>query len=190
MSHVTTISRASLVWLLVAQALVMVPFWFHVPLWMVAFWLGCSFWRIQVYRMRAAFPGRLLELLLLLFTIAGIWLSRSSLIGLDAGAVLLVAMFILKLVETRTHRDALVLIFLGLFCVAVAYLFEDSLPWAAYSLLPIGALLAALIGLQQGPGTRPAATLKLAATLLAQAVPLMLLLFLFFPRIAPLWSLP
>ncbi len=179
MNGAPTISRASLVWLLVAQALVMVPFWFHVPVWMVAFWLGCTFWRIQVYRMRAAFPGRLLELLLLLFTIGGIWLSRSSLIGLDAGAVLLVAMFILKLVETRTHRDALVLIFLGLFCVAVAYLFEDSLPWALYSLLPIGALLAALIGLQQGPETRPLATLRLAGVL-----------FVFFPRIAPLWSLP
>ncbi len=190
MNGAPTISRASLVWLLVAQALVMVPFWFHVPVWMVAFWLGCTFWRIQVYRMRAAFPGRLLELLLLLFTIGGIWLSRSSLIGLDAGAVLLVAMFILKLVETRTHRDALVLIFLGLFCVAVAYLFEDSLPWALYSLLPIGALLAALIGLQQGPETRPLATLRLAGTLLAQALPLMLVLFVFFPRIAPLWSLP
>ncbi|WP_017901857.1 transglutaminase TgpA family protein [Pseudomonas asplenii] len=190
MSNGATISRASLVWLLLAQALVMVPFWFHVPLWMVVFWLGCTFWRVQIYRMRATFPGRLLALLLLLFTIGGIWMSRSSLIGLDAGAVLLVAMFILKLVETRTRRDALVLIFLGLFCVAVAYLFEDSLPWAAYSLLPIGALLAALIGLQEGPGTRPLATLKLAATLLAQAVPLMLLLFLFFPRIAPLWSLP
>ncbi|NVZ62192.1 DUF3488 domain-containing protein [Pseudomonas gingeri] len=190
MSSAPLISRASLVWLLVAQALVMLPFWLHVPVWMVAFWLGCTIWRIQVYRMRARFPGKVLEVLLLVATIAGIWLSRKSLIGLDAGAVLLVAMFILKLVETRTRRDALVLIFLGLFCVAVAYLFEDSLPWAAYSLLPVGALLAALIGLQQGPGTRPAATLKLAAILLAQALPLMLLLFLFFPRIAPLWSLP
>ncbi|WP_248806324.1 DUF3488 and DUF4129 domain-containing transglutaminase family protein [Pseudomonas sp. MWU13-2100] len=190
MSAAPLISRASLVWLLVAQTLVMVPFWFHVPPWMVALWLGCTVWRIQVYRMRARFPGRLMELLLLLVSIGGIWLSRSSLIGLDAGAVLLVAMFILKLVETRTRRDALVLIFLGLFCVAVAYLFEDSLPWAFYSLLPVGALLAALVGLQQGSTTRPLETLRLSTTLLLQALPLMLLLFLFFPRIAPLWSLP
>ncbi|KIH84596.1 transglutaminase TgpA family protein [Pseudomonas batumici] len=190
MSSAPLISRASLVWLLVAQTLVMLPFWFHVPPWMLALWLGCTVWRVQVYRMRARFPGRLMEGLLLLGTITGIWLSRSSLIGLDAGAVLLVAMFILKLVETRTRRDALVLIFLGLFCVAVAYLFEDSLPWAFYSLLPVGALLAALIGLQQGPATRPLATLRLSTTLLLQALPLMLLLFLFFPRIAPLWSLP
>jgi len=190
MSAAPLISRASLVWLLVAQTLVMLPFWFHVPPWMVGLWLGCTVWRIQVYRMRARFPGRLMELLLLLVTIGGIWLSRSSLIGLDAGAVLLVAMFILKLVETRTRRDALVLIFLGLFCVAVAYLFEDSLPWAFYSLAPVGALLAALVGLQQGSTTRPLRTLRLSMTLLLQALPLMLLLFLFFPRIAPLWSLP
>ncbi|WP_191485149.1 DUF3488 and DUF4129 domain-containing transglutaminase family protein [Pseudomonas sp. FEN] len=190
MNATPLISRASLIWLLVAQTLVMVPFWLHVPPWMPALWLGCTVWRIQVYRMRARFPGRLMELILLLGTIGGIWLSRSSLIGLDAGAVLLVAMFMLKLVETRTRRDALVLIYLGLFCVAVAYLFEDSLPWAFYSLLPLGALLAALIGLQQGPTTRPLTTLRLATSLLLQALPLMLLLFLFFPRIAPLWSLP
>src|SRR5690606_13405498 len=38
--------------------------------------------------------------------------------------------------------------------------------------------------------TQPWPTLRLAGSLLLQAVPLMLLLFLFFPRLAPLWSLP
>lgn len=184
------ISRVSLTWLLVAQTLVMIPFWSHVPFWMVALWLGCTLWRVQVFRMRAEYPGRLIKIALLLATALGVWLSRGSLVGLEAGAVLLVAAFVLKLLEMRSRRDALVLIFLGLFCVVVAYLFDDSLLWALYSLLPVSALLAALIGLQQSALTRPAKTLRLALTLMAQALPLMLLLFLFFPRLAPLWSLP
>ncbi|EPN40399.1 transglutaminase-like domain protein, partial [Pseudomonas syringae pv. actinidiae ICMP 18807] len=119
------------------------------------------------------------------------YLARGSLVGLDAGAALLVAAFVLKMLEMNNRRDARVLIFLGFFCVAVGYLFEDNLLWALFSLLPVGALLAALIGLQQSDlAGKSADTLKLAFKLMAQAVPLMLLLFLFFPRLDPLWSLP
>lgn len=190
MTHLPPISRASLIWLLVAQALVMVPFWPHVPLWLMGLWLGCTAWQIQVYRMRVGYPGRGVKVLLLLGTALGVWWSRGSLVGLDAGAVLLVAAFALKSLEMHSRRDALVLVFLGWFCVGVAYLFDDSLLWTLYSVLPITALLAALIGLQQEALTRPTATLRLAASLLLQALPLMLLLFLCFPRLAPLWSLP
>jgi transglutaminase-like putative cysteine protease len=185
------IPRASLIWLLLAQALVMVPYLAHLPIWMIGLWLGCSLWRVQILRMRAEYPGTLVKCTLLLATAAGVFFSRGSLIGLDAGAALLMAAFILKMLEMRTRRDALVLIFLGFFCVAVGYLFEDSLPWAVFTLLPVTTLLAALIGLQQAAlASKPASTLKLALKLLLQAVPLMLLLFLFFPRLEPLWSLP
>ncbi len=111
----------------------------------------------------------------------GVYLARGSLVGLDAGAALLVAAFVLKMLEMNNHRDARVLIFLGFFCVAVGYLFEDNLLWALFSLLPVGALLAALIGLQHADlAGRSTDTLKLAFKLMAQAVPLMLVLFLFF----------
>ncbi len=185
------IPRASLAWLLLAQALVMVPFWPHVPPWMIALWLLCTGWRVQMFRMRARVPGRLLKALLLVLTAAGVYLTRGSLIGLDAAAALLVATFVLKMLEMHSPRDARVLIFLGFFCVAVAYLFDASLLWALYSLLPLSALLAALIGLQQTRLiSQPQATLRLALSLMAQALPLMLLLFVFFPRLEPLWSLP
>ncbi|MEB0043508.1 MULTISPECIES: DUF3488 and transglutaminase-like domain-containing protein [unclassified Pseudomonas] len=185
------IPRASLIWLLLAQALVTVPFLARLPFWMIGLWLGCTAWRVQVMRMRAEFPGTLLKLVLFLATIAGVFLSRGSLVGLDAGASLLLGAFILKTLEMGSRRDALVLIFLGFFCVAVGYLFEDGLPWGLYSLLPVSMLLAGLIGLQQTTSmSKPSDALKLAAKLMLQAVPLMLLLFLFFPRLEPLWSLP
>ena len=53
------------------------------------------------------------------------------------------------------------------------------------------ALLAALLGLQQSSfAAQPLLTLKLASRLFAQAIPLMVLLFVLFPRLEPLWSLP
>jgi len=141
--------------------------------------------------MRAQYPSTLVKLALLVGTAAGVFFFRGGLVGLDAGAALLIAAFILKMLEMKTRRDALVLIFLGFFCVVVGYLFEDNLLWALFTLLPISTLLAALIGLQQSNlASKPGGTFKLALKLLLQAVPLMLLLFLFFPRLEPLWSLP
>jgi len=185
------IPRVSLNWLLIAQALVIVPFSLHIPVSLLVLWLACSFWRIQIFRMRVRMPGTWVKSGLLVGTAGGIFLARGSLVGLDAGAALLIAAFILKMLEMQTRRDALVLIFLGFFCVAVGYLFEDGLLWGVFTLLPIVTLLAALIGLQQSSlASKPAGTLMLASKLLLQAVPLMLLLFLFFPRLDPLWSLP
>jgi len=187
----SAIPRISLTWLLVAQALVIVPHLGHLPVWVIALWLGCAAWRVQIFRMRVGYPTRLAKVGLMLAVAAAVIASRGSLIGLDAGVVLLIAAFVLKLVELRSQRDALVLILLGFFCVVTAYLFDDSLIAAAYSLLPVSALLAAMIGLQQSRlAMRPWPTLRLALGLLAQALPLMLLLFVFFPRLGPLWALP
>ncbi|HSC81973.1 MAG TPA: DUF3488 and transglutaminase-like domain-containing protein [Pseudomonas sp.] len=191
MSALQPIPRVGLTWLLVAQVLVILPLLLHLPPWIILLWLACAGWRVQVFRMRARYPQRLERLGLIVVSGAAVFFSRGSLIGLDAGALLLVAAFCLKLLEMRSRRDALVQVFLGFFVVVIGYLFDDSLLAASYSLLPVVALLAALIGLQQSAlAVQPRATVRLAASLLLQAVPLMLLLFIFFPRLAPLWSLP
>jgi len=191
MSRIAVIPRISLTWLLVAQVLVIIPHLTHLPLWIIGLWLGSAAWRIQIFRMRARYPNAWAKGGLMLAAALGVFLSRGSLIGLDAGVVLLISAFVLKLLEMRTRRDALVLIFLGFFVVVTAYLFDDSMLMAFYSLLPVTALLAALIGLQQSSlANQPWPTARLAGGLLLQALPVMLLLFVFFPRMGPLWSLP
>ncbi|MGY8819215.1 MAG: transglutaminase TgpA family protein [Pseudomonadales bacterium] len=191
MSSLQPIPRNGLVWLLVAQVLVILPHLAHLPLWIIGLWLGCAIWRVQIFRMRAPYPRSWVKALMMLGAAFGVYFSRGGLIGLDAGVVLLIAAFILKLVEMRSRRDALVLVFLGFFAVVTSYLFNDGLLAGIYSLAPITALLAAMIGLQQSPaGTHPWPTLRLAGSLLLQAIPLMLVLFVLFPRLGPLWSLP
>ncbi len=191
MSAEQLIPRVALLWLLVAQVLVIIPHLDHLPLWIIALWVVCAGWRVQIYRMRAQYPATWLKSGLTVGIVGGVFLSRGSLIGLDAGVVLLIAAFILKLVEMRSRRDALVLILLGFFAVVTVYLFDDSMTRVLFTFLPVTALLAALIGLQQGPQQgNPWPTLRLASGLLVQALPLMVLLFLFFPRFGPLWSLP
>lgn len=182
------IPRAGLAWLLAGQALVLLPLWFELPPWLLLLWLLCTGWRVQMYRMRLRPPGRWLRAGITVLAAVAVYLSGGGGFGLEIMAALLVAAFVLKLLELDGPRDAWVLILLGLFCQVVAFLFDASLPWALYSLLPLMALVAAMIGLQGGEGARQAP--RLAGSLLLQAVPLALLLFLCFPRMAPLWSLP
>ena len=127
MSRLPGIPRIALIWLLVAQVLVIVPHLVHLPMWMIALWLGAASWRVQIFRMRARYPGGWVKGGLVLLVLIGILFSRGTLVGLDAAVVLLIATFILKLLEMRTRRDALLLVFLGFFCVVTAYLFEDGI---------------------------------------------------------------
>lgn len=190
MKGAESIPRDSLLWLLIAQVLVILPHLGHLPYWIVLLWLGCTGWRLQVFRMRAAYPRAWLKGLLMLATGFAVYLSRGGLVGLEAGAVLMVAAFVLKVVEMRTRRDALVVIFLGFFAVVTSYLFEDGLLAALYSLLPVSALLAALVALHGAPAGGPFASLRLAGVMMAQAIPVMLALFVLFPRLGPLWGMP
>ena len=57
MSQVQLIPRISLIWLLVAQVLVIVPHLAHLPYWIIGLWLGCGLWRVQIFRMRAGYPN-------------------------------------------------------------------------------------------------------------------------------------
>ena len=78
------IQRTSLNWLLVAQALVIVPFALHVPVALIVLWLACTFWRIQAFRMRVRNPGTWIKSGLLVGTAGGIFLARGSLVGLSS----------------------------------------------------------------------------------------------------------
>lgn len=185
------IPRNSLTWLLIAQALVIAPMLGHLPLWIVGLWLVCAVWRIQVYRMRLEFPRPLIKLAMMVSTAFAVYFSRGSLVGLDAGVALLVTAFVLKLVEAHNKRDALVLIYLGFFTLVASYLFEDGIVQAAYSLIPLLALLAAMVALQQKQAVANwRRSLRTASALILQAIPVALLLFVFFPRLDPLWVLP
>lgn len=114
MSQAREMPRIALIWLLAAQFLVILPFVAHLPSWLALLWLGCAAWRIQAYRMRATLPPAWLKGLLLMAVIGGLFLSSTA-FDLNAAAALLVSAFILKVLEMRRQRDALVVIFLGFF---------------------------------------------------------------------------
>lgn len=185
------IPRSSLALLLVAQAAVIMP---HVPRlspWIVGVWLVCVVWRVLVYQGRWGYPGTLVKGGLILLSAVGVGLSYGQLYGLDPTAALLIVAFSLKLLEMHDRRDALVLIYLAYFVIGVQFLYEQAMAAAGYQLFAMTLVTGALVGLNDSWNrSRWVASLKTAAVLLLQAVPLTIVMFVFFPRIAPLWSVP
>ena len=175
-------------WLLAAMALAIAPHATRLPIWITLLCLGVGAMRLIEVRL----PARWLLITLAAATAAGIYASYHTLLGRDAGVALLVAMLTLKLLESRTLRDSMVVIFISYFLVITHFLYSQSIPTGLYLLLVVLVITTTLIGLNHpGRQIEPRKQLRLAAVLLGQAVPVMLVLFLFFPRVpGPLWGMP
>ncbi len=185
------IPRNSLMLLMVSQVVVVLPLIVHISPWIVAVCLICGYWRSGVYQGRWGYPSGLVKTLLVIGAVAGIAFSGYGSFSLEAATSLLVLAFALKLVEMKNRRDAYLVIYLCYFLIATAFLFDQSMALTAYEVLAAVVVTAAMVGMNQMQSrVRPLASLKIAAALIAQALPLTLVLFLFFPRVAPLWSIP
>lgn len=180
-------------WLLGALTVVLLPHLLRLPPWLIPFCLALLGWRLGMELRGWSLPGRWLRLLLTLLGIALVLASYRTLLGRDAGLALLTVMLCLKLLETRSLRDAMLIIFLGYFLIAGGFLFSQSILMGAYLLGVVLILTAALIALNH-PAATPQLTalyLRRAGALLLQALPIALLLFVLFPRLpGPLWGLP
>ncbi len=186
------LSLRNTLWLLAALAMVAAPHVERLPWWVSALAAMLLLWRIHLGRSRLPLPRKWLLLIIVAGAAAGIYLHYRTLFGRDAGVTLLIVMLALKTLETNSQRDGILLIFLGYFIVITNFLYSQTISTALYMLLCVWVITATMIGLhytRPHPGYRH--QLRSAALLLAQSAPLMLVLFLFFPRVqGPLWGLP
>lgn len=136
-------------------------------------------------------PARLLLLLLVVASSALILAEFRTLFGRDVGVATLVLFMALKLFELRTTRDAFVVIVLGYFLLLTHYFYSQTLLTGLWLLAALWLLTACLIRLHSPRSTAISRLFRQAGRLCLQALPLMLLLYLLFPRVnGPLWGLP
>lgn len=189
------IPRNSLALLMVAQLVVIIPHTLQLSFWIVAVALFCGWWRTQIYRGRWNYPNSWVRAALVVTSIVGVGFGAATdgamSFSLEAATSLLVLAFALKLLEMKNRRDAYLVIFLSYFVISTQFLFDQSLPIALYEMFATVVVTAALVGLHQlHSQVRPLASIKLAAWLIIQAIPLTVVLFLLFPRVGPIWSVP
>lgn len=185
------IPRSSLAWLLAAQAVVIAPHIARLPVWVTLVCIACIGWCVMIYQGRWRYPGRWTRLVFVIAGVAGVPLQYHSFFGVEPWVAILIIAYALKLLEMHHKRDAYTVVLLGYFVAMTEFLFHQSIVWSLYTIVAVTLITAGLIGLNQTRShQRPMVTLRTALILLAQSVPLMLVLFVLFPRIPPLWAVP
>lgn len=148
-------------------------------------------WRGSLAISGRPLPGRYWLLPLLVLTLFGTWWSYRTLLGRDPGVTLIVALLALKTLELRARRDAFVVFFLGFFTMLTNFFFSQSLPVAAGMLVALLGLLTALVNAHMPVGRPPLLQpARTAAWMALLGAPVMAVLFVLFPRFAPLWGIP
>src|SRR5881394_166475 len=168
------------------------PHWPTLPTWVPVLLAVAIAWRLVVATRAWPMPIRTLRLLLALVAFGVVLVTYRTINGVEAGSALLVVMMALKFLESRGYRDQLVLIMISYFLLFATLLTARGPLTAAYLLFLIWVTTIGLLQLsRRGPllGLRP--TAELAGRVLLQSLPLMVALFVLFPRLpGPLWAVP
>jgi protein-glutamine gamma-glutamyltransferase len=179
-------------WLVAAYVFVLAPHADRLP-WAVSV-IGAALllWRALIAGMGWRHPPAGILYVLVALASVGTWATYGRLWGRDAGVMLLICMMMLKILEMRTTREVTIAIYLGLFLVVTNFFYSQSLPMAGYMLVCLWLFFATMVGFNR-IGQRPTLKERLqpAGKMLLFAIPLTVVLFLFFPRIqGPLWRMP
>ncbi len=186
------LAQSALLRLLAMLGLVIAPHLTRLPAWIGAPVVALILWRALAARRNWPLPKAWLRVTLTLLGLAAVYLSFGSPSGQTAGTALLALMLALKLTEMRSRRDVLVVVSLCYFMLLTHFLFSQELWTVLYLLVCASAITAVMVEANHGGQPLPLKiSLRFGVTLVAQALPLMQVLFVLFPRIpGPLWGLP
>jgi hypothetical protein len=169
----------------------------RIPYWILVLFLVLCAWKIyapsqtDLEAKKFSFI-RIFLTVLMMSGFAGVYVHFGTIVGRNAGVSLLVLLSGFKVLEINHQRDFYVSCFLGYFLVVTNFLFTQTIGTAVYMACTIFVITLSLVSFNDTQEKLSArASGKIAATLLLQSIPVMLVLFLLFPRISgPLWGMP
>lgn len=186
-----TLPSRALLWLIGSFGLLLIPQWDRLPLWLIAACVVLAAWRWLAQYGRVRLPGRWLRTGTMLVLIGVYVATVQGRFTVDTAASFFVLAVGLKWLETRSVRDFYVLFFILVYLATVNFLFHQAILWSLVNFTGVALLLVGLqilnapslpAGMQSG--------WRRLGLLLLKTLPVVVLLFLFFPRMAPLWSVP
>ncbi len=182
--------------IIVAQQCVLLPLYFYIPVWIAllnTLVAGVVIYSTKNKRFKVA---RWLKFVITVLAIVGVYLVFNKISGKDAGISLIAAMYGLKTLETDKTRDANLLLSLSFFILTAGFLFSSSPLIVLYQIVPILAILNAFVTIHS-LNTQAVfkksfvQVLKESGRYLFAGLPIMGILFVFFPRLdGPLWRMP
>lgn len=178
-------------WLLGVLALSIYPHASHLPWWCIGGVSAALLWRAYLAIQDAALPPRWVLLVALAVSVALTIASFQSIFGREAGVTLVSVLAGLKTLELRARRDAFVVTSLGFFLILTQFLYSQSIFTAVLMGGVFWGLLTSLV-LAQRPLYRPTiwSAMQASGRTVLMGLPAMLVLYVLFPRVGPLWSVP
>lgn len=185
-------NRDILISLLIGIHLSALPLYFDMPIPVILLLLSLSLWQLFLIKQDKPNPGKIIQLAIIVISFMIVRYSFGHIFGQQPGIALVTLMTILKLFETKSHRDCYITVYSAFFIIASNFFHSQSLWLIIYVFIIVIILLNILIALSDRLHTVPlTARLQLASRFIFYAIPMMLVLFFLFPRIpGPLWGLP
>lgn len=163
----------------------------HIPLLVTAMCVVLLLWRGQLTIKQKHLPSRWVRAGLVLCALAVTISQFRTILGRDAGSVFILLMLVLKTLELKARRDIFVIFFLGFFTLLSHFFYSQNLLTAIGILIGVLGLLTGLVNAHTPAGYPPLRqSFWLALRMALLGAPIMVALFMFFPRFAPLWGLP
>jgi len=185
------IPGAALVWLMGGFALLLLPQWDRLPVWLMVSCIVLAAWRWLAQLGKLRLPGRWSRSGLMVVLVAVYIATVQGRFTVETASSFFVLAVGLKWLETRTVRDFYVLLFILVYLSSVNFLFHQEIHWTVVNLAGV---LVLFVGLQvlNAPGIAGAARSgwKRLGLMFLKTLPVVVLLFVFFPRMEPLWSVP
>lgn len=176
--------------ILILMLLITAPHIEYLPLGSVLCILILALWRALIFVKKKYRPGKLLSVSLTLLAVALIYQHANGFSGITAGSHLLIVMSFFKLLESHSSRDYMLLVILSFFIISTNFLFSQTLFTAFYMFICLFFTLLTLLTInQKSSDIKLTEKSAISLRLIAYSLPIMIVLFLFFPRITgPLWK--
>jgi transglutaminase-like putative cysteine protease len=187
--------RSALIGLILGITSVYLPLQMHLPLWTSLVFISVIIWRWMMHLGHWPFPNSSVKVVVVVLAITAVLVSAKAKFNLESATTFILVVSLLKVLEIKNQRDGYIIIFIAMFLLALNFLFEQGLFTALYSLLAVWLLLSALVGLHQTLSSEQSLSHnfwragKTSSQVLLLSLPIMLVLFLLFPRLEPLWTL-
>jgi protein-glutamine gamma-glutamyltransferase len=186
------LNHSALTLLVITQCGLSIPHFQYLPFWIPLLGMALAALRWGGSKGLVPLLPRWAKIFVTLLAAAGIVFSFGTFMGREAGTATLIVMLGLKLHELHAKRDLYFSLILNYFLIAATFLYSQT-PFVALGMIAATWITTALMirinhPLEDGLSRHD---FHMAGKMLLQSIPLMLALFILFPRIpGPLWSLP
>lgn len=164
----------------------------RMPAWVSLLTVACLAWRVAAAARGWNMMWRWLRMIIAGVVFIGVYVTYGTINGVEAGSALLVVMMDMKVLETARRRDFQVLMFIAYFLVLAQLLFEPAIWTMAFMAGSVWITTTALLqAVRSGPALPTMTASRMVGKMMAVSLPVMLVLFLLFPRVpGPFWAMP